>query len=172
VHMIKRWVVNSLVLLLCAGFAFPQERGERAREENLYSKALFASITEMEKSWGRIDDSNGRGGIRTDYRHMLVERDPEITDHLPSQLGDYRVEYLDSQAQIDRFKKLRKEFSILRIHPLQSEGSRLTVQVTVSYLKYEKGKLNLGLSDWSDVEFRFDCERQNYLVSAVNLGGI
>jgi hypothetical protein len=172
VNALKRSVVLSLVPLLCALSAFQQEGGKPAKEDNLYSMALFASIAEMEKSWGRIDDSDGRSGIRTDYRHMLVEKDPEITDRLPSQLGGFRVEYLDRQAQIERYKQLRKEFSILRIHPIQSEGSRLKIQVSVSYLKYEKGRLDLGLSDWSDVDFRYDCERQSYVVSALKLGGI
>ena len=171
-YAIKRSLVVSFVLFFCASSSFPQERGERAKEDNLYSKALFASIAEMEKSWGQIDDSSGRSGIRTDYRHMLVEKDPQITDGLPSQLGDYRVEYLDDQMKIDRFKRLRKEFSILKIHPMQSEGSRLTIQVSVYYLTYAKGRLNLGLSDWSEVEFHYDCEKQSYVVSAVKLGGI
>jgi hypothetical protein len=43
----------------------------------------------MEKSYGHMDDSEGGSRIRTDYRHMLVEKDPEITDGLPSQQGDF-----------------------------------------------------------------------------------
>jgi hypothetical protein len=126
----------------------------------------------MEKSWGHIDDSNGGSTIRRDYRHMLVEKDPEITDRLPSQLGDYRVEYLDKRAQIDRYKKLRKAFPILRIHPMQNEGARLEIEVSVSYFTHEKRRWLFAVSDWSDVEFHYDCEKQKFVVSAVKLGGI
>jgi len=104
----KRSIALSLVLLIFALSAIPQEGGTPAKEQNLYSVALFASIVEMEKSWGYIDDNNGGSGVRTDYRHMLVEKDPEITDRLPSQFGDYHVEYLDNRAQIDRYEKLGK----------------------------------------------------------------
>ena len=119
-----------------------------------------------------IDDSNGGSSIRTDYRHALVEKDPEITDGLPSQRGDYQVEFLDRREQMDRYKKLQKEFAILRIHPIQSDGSRLKIQVSVSYFTYEKRKFLLAISDWSDVEFSYDCASQKFIISSVKLGGI
>ena len=143
-----------------------------AKKDNLYSMALFASVSEMEKSWGHIDDGDGGRRIRTDYWHVLVEKDPEITDGLPSQQGDYRVEYLDSRGQMDRYKKQRKEFAILRIRPMQSDGSLLKVQVSISCLTYKKHKILLTISDWSNVEFRYDCDNQKFVISSVKLAGI
>jgi hypothetical protein len=169
---IKRSIVLGFILLSCAPTGFPREGQIPAKKDNLYSVALFASVSEMEKSWGHIDDSNGGSRIRTDFRHVLVEKDPEITDGLPSQEGDYRVEYLDSREQMDRYKKLRKEFAILRIRPMQSDGSLLKIQVSVSYLTYEKHKFLLAISDWSDVEFRYDCGNQKFVVYGVKPGGI
>jgi hypothetical protein len=95
---------------------------------------------------GHIDDSDGGTRIRTDYR--------EITDGLAEQQEEYRVEYLDNREQTERYNKLRKEFAILRIRPIQSDGSLLSIQVSVSYLTHEKGKFLHAISDWSDVEFR------------------
>jgi hypothetical protein len=172
VYAFKRSFALGLLALLLAVPAFPQEGGAPAKGDNLYSAALFASIVEMEKSCGYIDDSIGGSRVRTDYRHTLVEKDPEITDRLPSQLGDYRVEYLDKRAQIDRYKKLRKAFPILRIHPMQNEGARLELEVSVSYLTHQKRRWLYGVSDWSDVEFQYDCGKQKFVVSAVKLGGI
>lgn len=171
-YAIKCSIVLGFVLLLCAPSGFPQERPIPAKDDNLYSAALFASLSEMEKSWGQIDDSDGSSRIRTDYRHALVEKDPEITDRLPVEIGNYRVQLLDRREQIDKYKKLRKEFAILRIHPMQSDGSQLKIQVSVSYLTYKKHKLWLAISDWSDVEFRYDCKSQKFVVSSVTLGGI
>jgi hypothetical protein len=160
------------VLLLCALSGVPQEGSVPAKKDNLYSVALFASVSEMEKSWGHIDDSDGGSRIRTDYRHVLVEKDSEITDGLPSEKGDYRAEYLDSREQMDRYNKLRKEFSILKIRPMQSDGLLLKIQVSFSHLRYEKHKFLLGISDWNDVEFRYDCQKQKFVVFSVKLGGI
>jgi hypothetical protein len=169
---IKAPVLLSVVPLVCALSVFPQADGTSARKDNLYSRALSASIGEMEKSWGHIDDGNHGSRIRTDYGHMMVERDSEITDDLPSEFRDHHVEYLDRQTMISRYESNGKEFSILKIHPLRSDGRRLKIQVSLSWVKYEKRKLVFALSDWSDVEFSYDCEAQNFIISAVKLGGI
>jgi hypothetical protein len=170
VYVLLRSVVLSILPFLFVLPVYTQEKGAPAKEENLYSKALFASIIEMEKSFGHSDDSYL--GIRTDYHHMLVKKDTGITDDLPEQFGEYRVEYLDTQNLIARCKELRKPFSILKIQPMKSEGARLRIQVTVYWAEYKKSRLNLALSDWSDVEFRYDCETQSFVISNVKLGGI
>ena len=167
----KRSIVLILILLLCLSSAFPQE-STSPKEDNLYSVALFTSVAEMEKEWGYIDDGDRGNRIRTDYRRALVQKNPEITGHLPSAAGDYHVEFFDERALIESYKSKKKEFSVLEIHPMRNEGKKLKIQVSVSWVKYEKEKLILEFSDWSDVEFRYDCEEQKYVVSAVKLGGI
>jgi hypothetical protein len=124
----------------------------------------------MQKSFGHIDD--GYLGTRSNYYHMLVETDPGITHDLPEQSGEYRVEYSDTQNQIATCKELRKPFSILNMQPMKSEGARLRIPITVYRVEYKKSKLDFALSDWSDVEFRFDCETESFVISSVRLGGI
>lgn len=169
---IKPSAFFAITILFSVPSVLAKEDDVSASRDNLYSAALFASIAEMDKSWGHIDDSNGGEMLRTDYHYMTVERNPDITNGLPSRLGDYRVSYLDSDEQVARYKKVRKSFSILRIHPIQNDGPRLQVQVSVYYVSYHRGRLGLALSDWSKVEFRYDCQAQKYVVSTVRLGGI
>jgi hypothetical protein len=126
----------------------------------------------MEKSYGHIDDSVHGSQIRTNYLHMLVMKDPEITQGLPTQFGDHQIEYLDKQAVIAKCRTLGKEFSILEIHPMHSDGHTLRIQVSESWASYHKGRLTLAVSDWSDVEFRFDPEKQSFVIASVKLGGI
>jgi len=126
----------------------------------------------MQKIWGDIDDSLLNARIRTNYHNMWIERNPEITDSLPTQVGDFHVEYLDNRELIERYKKLRKEFAVLHIHPMSSDGSNLKIGISVYYVSYKKRRLMLGLSDWSDVEFRFDSDAQKYVISSIKLGGI
>jgi len=172
VHAIKPFILLTLASLISAFPAVPQEGNTSLKEDNLYSMALFSSIAEMDKSWSHVDDSNGGEMLRTDYHNMTVEQNPEITNGLPTQFGDYRAVYLDSPQQIAKCQKLRKAFSILRIHPMQNNGARLEIQVSVYNLSYEKRRLMYALSDWSTVEFNYDCEKHKYVVSAVKLGGI
>jgi hypothetical protein len=165
-----RSITLSIIPFLFVVPAYPQDKRAPAKEENLYSKALFASIAEMEKSYGNTDDSYL--GIRTNYHHMFVEKDLGITNDLQEQFGEYCVEYLDTQNQIARSKALRKPFSILKIWPIKSEGASLKIQVTFYWIKYKKSNLTFALSDWSDVEFRYNCETQSFVISNVKLGGI
>lgn len=156
---------------LCTVFYY-NARPKPVKEENPYFKALFASIVAMDKAYAKIDDSVGGSSVRTDYHHMLVERDAPITDFLPEQFGEYRVEYLDPRHLTARFKKLRREFSVLKIEPIKAAEPNLTVLVSLYWVSYKKRKLNLGLSDWSEVRFLYDCEKQTYVVSNVKLGGV
>jgi hypothetical protein len=56
VNAITLLVVLSLPPLLCPISVGPQIESARSEEDNLYSAALFASLAEMEKACGHIDD--------------------------------------------------------------------------------------------------------------------
>ena len=165
----KLGVATALCLPLCL---FGQDQSPSGKKEDSpYSKALFASIAEMDKQWSRYSRGDDETEP-TDYHHMLVEADPAITDDLPAEFGGYRVEFLDSKGQISHYEKLRKEFAILKIFPMKTEGVELKIGINVYYFSYKKRRLMYGLSDWSMVEFKFDCDKQMFVISAVKLGGI
>jgi hypothetical protein len=159
-----RFAAFWLLAFLPAPPVLAQTTSGQAKEESLYSQALFASIAGMDKAWGRFGD--------TDYRHMFVEKEGGITDDLPEQSGEYRVEYLDFDQQVEKCRQIKKPFVLLKIQPMTNEGANLGIQVTVYWVSYKKSRLNLALSGWSDVEFRFDCEQQRFVVSKVTRGGI
>ena len=74
VHAASRWIVLSLFPILCIVPAITQEPS--APKDRLYSMALVAGATEMQKKTGYIDDSY-LGGIRTDYvapKQIFVRR--------------------------------------------------------------------------------------------------
>jgi hypothetical protein len=166
----RRYLLSVAIVFLSAYVAFPQESAAPPKEENLYFKALSASIIEMEKSWSHQNNSDL--GVRTDYHHMLVERDLTITKDLPEQFGDHRVEYLETQDVVVKCKQLRKPFAILKIFPVKNEGPRLKITINVYWASYKKGHLELALSDWSEVELNYNCEKQSFFISKVKLGGI
>ena len=156
--------IQLILLLLIIPSASSQQKNIPVVENNLYYRALFASLEKMDREWGKIG--------RTDYRNMIVETNREITEGLPSQLGEYRVQYLHSQGLIDRYKKLRKPFAILITHPMKNNEGRLEISFTVHWFSYGKGQSLYALSDWSTVYFRFDCEKRDYVIDEVKLGGI
>lgn len=167
----KTVLLVAFVALVAVSVSAQSEPSKNA-EDNLYSLALKTSILQMEKDWGHIDDSVLGEEIRTDYRHMIVEKESLITDGLPTEFADHSVEYLDHEGLVARYRKLGKSYATLVIRPIQNEGPRLKVAVVVYWVSYKKHRLELGLSDWSNVEFRYDCDQQQFVVSSVKLGGI
>ena len=100
--------------------------------------------------------------MRTDYRHLIVEKDPLITDDLPTEFENHFFEYLDNQGLVERYKKLGKSDAVLVIRPIRNEGATLKIAVVVYWVSYKKRRLQLGLSDWGEVEFRYDCDKQQF----------
>ena len=149
-----------------------------ADENNFYYKALLASLEkfdELEKtlksrSASVGDDCGDR--ICADYHNMIVQYSHDITGNLPSRLGDYQVEYLNQQGLIDKYKKRNKELPILIPHPMENEQERLKISFTFHWFSYKKRSLNYAISDWCNVYFRYDCEKREYVIDEVRLGGI
>jgi hypothetical protein len=167
-----RTVQLTAFIVFISVFTPAQSNRSETNDESLYSLALKTSILQMEKDYERIDDAVGGERMRTDYRHMIVERDDLITKGLPTEFEDHFVEYLDNQELIQRSNKLGKPYATLVIRPVKNEGKILKIDVVVYWVSYKKHRLQLALSDWSNVEFQYDCERQKFIVSSVKLDGI
>jgi hypothetical protein len=168
--------MKTVLLVACVAFitipVSAQSKPSEKEETSLYWLALKTSILQTEKDAGHIDDSILGERTRTDYRHMIVEKDLVITDGLPTEFENHSVEYLDHQGLVARYRKLRKSYSILVIRPIQNEGAALKVAVGVYWVSYEKHRLQFGLEGWGDVEFRYDCDKQQFVLSSVKFGGI
>jgi hypothetical protein len=161
-------IVTFVIFVLTA---IPQTAPLPARD-SLYSLALQASILQMEKEWGHLGHGALEEGIPTDYHRMIVLKDPIITDGLPTSFENHSIEYLDDQELIDHYRKLNNSFEILKIGPLRNEGSVLKIVISTYWFSYKKHRLLFGYSDWSDVEFRYECEHGAFVITSVKLGGI
>ena len=169
----SRLLTAAAVMLMLASSTVSQQSNAAANENTLYSRALFAGLEKMQKAWGKFE-LTGKEGSRIDanYHQMIVERNRGITDGLPAQSGDYRVEYLWPQELIDRYKRVRKEFPILVGHPMVNDGARLKITFNLCWFSYNKRSMNYALSDWAIVYFRYDCEKHQFVLDEVTLGGI
>ncbi len=102
-HATKSWAVLFVIPMLWVVPTFSQEASES--KDSLYSMALVAGVEEMQKQWGYIDDGDQGSRIRTDYHHLIVRKNAEITDDLPSQSDEFHFEYLDDAALLARSNK-------------------------------------------------------------------
>jgi hypothetical protein len=142
--------------------------------DNLYSIALRASILQMDKEWGHLGHTALDDEIEmpTDYRHMIVRKNEMITDGLPTMFEDHSVEFLDDQELVERYRKLKKSFAVLEVAPMRNHGSILKISVSMYWFDYKEGRMEFGYSDWSNVEFRYDCGKGKFEINSVKLGGI
>jgi hypothetical protein len=171
--VMRTWKPTASIMigLCCVGLASSQRPAPHSSKDDIYAVALSASLEKMHHDYGNINDSSDTQ-VRTDYTHMIVRDNPEITDALPTQFGNFNVQYLNDRGLIERFSRVRKEFAVLAIHPIHAEGARLRLQISMEWFSYRSSRLAFGISDWSDVYFDFDCVRNQYVVSEVKLGGI
>lgn len=153
------------------GELFSQSERTNNDESNLYSQALFASVAKMKTDWGnQTDESSNR--VQINYDRMIVEKQSELTDKLPVQIGEIQIEYLDRQGLIERAQKLKKAYLILVGHPMKTEGKRVKITFTTHWITYGKRRITYSLSDWSNVYFRYDCQQEKYVLDEIRLGGI
>src|ERR1700756_732556 len=113
-----RSVLLTATIALFTVVVSAQSNQSGPNEDNLYSLALKTSILKIEKDYGHIDDTVMGERIRTDYRHMVVEKDPLITEGLPTEFENHSIEYLDHQGLLERYIKLGKPYATLVIRSL------------------------------------------------------
>lgn len=170
--MKKQLCLSILALSLYVCPAFAQGQSISTPKESLYSMSLFATLEQMDKSWGDRQENPRDNYGRANYKNMVVQQDLNITDGLPSQHGEYRVEYLDSEALIDRYKRLKKAFPVIVVYPMKNEGTMLKIGFNLYWVSYKNGRFLYALSDWSHVFLRYDREKEVYTIDQIKLGGV
>ena len=171
-RMLGGVAIVGLFLGSVAPVALSQRSTAPSPEKSLYVTALFASLEEMQRSWGEHTASGFSDRVPLDFHNMIVEENDELLGGSPTSRGEYRVEFLDHNELVERCKRLRKEFAALVVHPITGDGDRLSISVVINWMSYEKRMLNYAVSDWAEVLLRYDCETSRFVVDEVKLGGI
>lgn len=161
-----RWTVYCTIVLI-SRFSLAQNSGSAPKQDNLYAAALYASVAQMEKEWARTEHTP-EDAIHPDYHHMIVKQS-EMTEKLPVKAGDYEVEVLSPRELVERYRNSRKSFPILVLHPMENEGAALTVNIKLFRFSHKRTASSYVFAGSSDVEFRYDCEKNEWVVAKVQL---
>ena len=165
--MMKRITLAiALIIGLLASPVLSQSQPAPSVENNLYVKALFACLDANAKAYSSQTNS------RHDYYNVIVQQDEIITKNFPTQLGAYRIEYLEAQALVNRYKAKKSEFPIIIIRPIENDGAKLVIKFTDYFFSYGKKSLNYGLEGGCNVILSYDCSKQEYVIEKVDLWGI
>ena len=154
-----------VALLLFTLFPAPTPAQTASGEENLYHRALVACLDEKVKAYAKIDPTR-------DYYDVVIARNDELTKDWPTQVGKYRVTYLDAEGLIKRYQERGKEFPILVTRPMINSGARLEISFTDYRISYKKPALNYALEGGCKVMIRYDCPEGKYVIEKVELWGV
>jgi hypothetical protein len=157
----KAWpvVVGATMLLL------PLPSSCQTKGLDLYSTALVEAVLDVDKQWARLDRER-------DYRHILVSKDESVTADYPATVDGLEFRYLTGRELIARRKAEKRDFPVLVIKPATIEGDRIKVIVAWYVVGTKRGMLMLAYEGWSNVSFRFDCEKRAFVFDRVESGGI
>jgi hypothetical protein len=134
-------------------------------DSNLYLKALSACVEKQVEDYGKL-------GLERDYLNRIVEYNLFLTQNLPAKIGEHRIEYLNGDELIARYKRLRKRFPILSMRPMTNDQGMLRIGLADYWFSYEKRALNYSLEGGCNVYFRYDCEQKLYVFDRVDLWGV
>lgn len=163
----------AVVLLLFLSTK-PIRAEDAVRTTDIYAVALTAAAMEMDRQWSRYSASVAVDGNRipTDYRRLVVAKDDSVRTEYPVISGQIRFEYLTNSEIHARRRRLRKDFTILRVCPATVAGERVKVFVAQDWVTIVKGKPGVAISDWAEVFFRINPDTGQFRLDEVKLGGI
>ena len=155
-----------LVIIFCAFNTFSQVKAMPMTESNLYARALNACIAKEAEAYGKP------GTNRADYENLIVESNIYLTDKLPKQFGQTKIEYLNANELRQRFEKTREKIPVLSLRPIINEGTTLVISIGNYWFSYKKKSYAYALEVGCTVRFNFDGRQQSIALTKIDFWGI
>jgi len=165
--MAKQISLFILFFGLSALNAFSQAQVKPTAGTNLYERALSACVIEQLKQYGGQSSET-----RLRLINRIIERDDILTDKLPTQFGEIKVEYLDRQSIVERYKKNRAEIPVTVMTPMKNEGKTLKISFRDYYVSYKKRVFSYALEGGCIVDFNFDSQLDDFAITKTDLWGV
>jgi hypothetical protein len=106
----------------------------------------------------------------TPIKIYFVEADLQITNNLPSEIDGLTIEYLDKEAIKKKGKQ--SQFHLIVIKPLELRNDKIVVNVIDYFVDYGKHNFNYANSGGSKLIFKYDCNKESYILQEKTQGGI
>jgi len=165
--MAKPFALLLLFFGFLAGNALSQSKTASQTEDNLYAISLSACVKKEFEEYADIASSG-----RT-FFNRIVEYDLLLTENLPTQFGDFKIEYLNAEGLSERYKKTRQRLSVFRIFPMRNDGAILKINVSHYYVSVPKRRNYIyELEGGCRTEFKYDSPEEKFVLSKVELWGV
>lgn len=164
--MAKLFALIFLFFSFFADNALAQNIAASQDEDNLYAVALSACVKKEFEEYGNIASSG-----RT-FFNRIVEYDLHLTEKLPTQFGDFKIEYLTGGELLERYKKTRQKLSVFKMFPMRNEGAILKINLSHYYASVSKKRFLYELEGGCQTEFKYDSPKEKFVLSKVELWGV
>ena len=165
--MTRLFLFLLLVFGLLPGKALSQTKAASQDEDNLYAVALSACVKKEFEEYGNIESS------RRTFFNRIVEYDPLLTVRLPTQFGEFKIEYLNAEGLSERYEKTRRELSVFKIFPMQNEGPILKISLSHYFVSVPKRRSYVyALEGGCQTEFNYDSQQGKFRLLKVELWGV
>jgi hypothetical protein len=163
----KRRLIAFLIITVTSSAGYTglaQNLG--SSDDDLHLKALRAYLESASARYANLRTAR-------DYKNLIIEKDERITSSLPTRIGSCQVSFRDISELFPQFKKEKQSIPITRIHPIKSRGSSLVIRFTEHWLSFrKKNRIEIALEGGCEIELKFDCSTQAFLIGEIKFWGI
>jgi hypothetical protein len=152
--------INISILILVSSYTYgqPATNTEARDSTNLYYQALKVYVNAM-------TTRNREKPI------LFVEKNPVVTNSLPSQLGVYEFKYLEGY-EVDQKLKGENPITLIRIVPVRMKNGIFYINIIPFTVKRENRKINYINSGGDRISFEFDCSTNSFRFKEIAHGNI
>lgn len=147
---------------------FLEERTVSRRSElvngDIYAQAVYSVLKRMKLSY--------EGLIADDFSRAIVIKRGGLTSKIPGFFDGFGVEVLDRKEIAKRELKTRRgQIPVFEINRFVKLGGFLRVRVHAFAVSSKETEMTFSPSDWGDVYFVYDSDRDSLVVHEVCLRG-
>ncbi|MFD1256064.1 hypothetical protein ACFQ3S_04595 [Mucilaginibacter terrae] len=100
-------------------------------------------------------------------------QEAEYVDSIPGKINNYKIELITTTNKRKLYQSHHNKLTHTKMFPLKVEDSLLSITFVPYFGQLEKRRhYHLALSGGSTVYFKFDCEKNNFIIYKVKLWGI
>jgi hypothetical protein len=119
------------VILLASFTVAAQERGQPRLENNLYYRALGATLDARTVATLDARTRDAKFANANDpLPQVIIQRDIQLNSGFPTNVGEVKIEYLDADDLRERYQSLKHEIPVFVMRPIVNEGDHLVVGFT------------------------------------------
>jgi hypothetical protein len=156
-----RRLVGVALAVMCCIAVRAEELGHGDSE--IYASAVHAAV--------------GAIGREMDSEILLITDEPSLSEGLPTVSGRFRVFVMNDGSLRDRYRRDKKALWVWKLFRAQLDKGRLVVGINTYWFSYRKRLFGHPTYQWGleggvNVEYKYDCERQAWVLVDAKTWGI